>query len=71
MYIEGSPISYLKEYENWFDLSGFIIILIYCIISIGKDENSTNHHTSFLCIGMLITNVRMMIHLSIFNESLR
>ena len=73
MIVEGSPIRYLKQVENLFDFIGFLIILAYCIIYLFYDEiaNKTNHHANFLCFGMLITNLRLMIHLSIFNESLR
>jgi len=69
MRIEGSVLKYLCEYENMFDLIGFFIILIYNILIMFT--SSKNHHTNFLCIGMLIANTRLLIHISVFNKPLR
>jgi len=73
MIVEGNPYRYLIQVENFFDVLGFLIILFYCIIYLFDKEiaTKTNYHANFLCFGMLIANLRLMIHLSIFNESLR
>jgi len=61
---------YFSEPSNYFDLSGFVIIL-----GVGIDKlchpNDTNHHTNFLSMGMLSANLRMMLHMSLFFKNLR
>lgn len=63
-------IDYLSEIENYFDLSALFVITIYNILTV-FDLGSAKVLANVLCLGVLLSNARLMFHLTVFSSSFR
>lgn len=61
--------NYFISIENYFDISGlfFVDIQMICFLTFGQ-QDWINY---ILCLGVFLSNIRLMFHLSVFSSSFR
>lgn len=66
-----SLLAYVRNVTNWFDFTGQICIILYCIfmyLNIGEKDYTRQ---TLYSVGIYMTNGRLLFHLSVFATQFR